>query len=145
MRLSKRTEYGVRAIIQLAGLSPSQFVQARDISKREGMPTKFLEAILNALKRANFLESKVGSGGGYRLSRDPREIRLGDVIRRLEERLSTRDGEVSSDRSAGELAVNLINKRLTGATDNALDEITLAALLEDVNSRSQGGDEMYYI
>src|SRR6478735_5918923 len=90
LRLSKRTEYGVRAIVQLARLWPHGFVQARDLSKREAMPNKFLEAILLALRRGGFLESKIGREGGYRLARPPREISMGEVVRRLEGRLSIR-------------------------------------------------------
>ena len=45
MRLSKRTEYGVRAVVQLARLWPQGFIQAKDLSKQEHMPNKFLEAM----------------------------------------------------------------------------------------------------
>ena len=146
MRLSKRTEYGLRAIVQLARLWPQHYVQSRDLSKQENLPNKFLESILLALRRGGYLESKVGSGGGYRLSRNPREIRVGDVIRRLEGRLSARDTDTAPrDTSPGETAVRLINQRLTDATDSVLDTITLEELLEEVNKRSGSQQEMYYI
>ena len=146
MRLSKRTEYGLRAIVQLARLWPAHYVQSRDLSKTEELPNKFLESILLALRRGGFLESKVGSGGGYRLSRAPRDIHVGEVIRRLEGRLSSRDAaEPPRDSSPGETAVHLINFRLTDATDKVLDEITLEDLLEEVNRRTGGQQEMYYI
>ena len=80
MRLSKRTEYGLRAVVQLARLGPRTYVQSKDLAQQEGLPNKFLESILLALRRGDFLESKVGSGGGYRLSRPPRDIRVGDLI-----------------------------------------------------------------
>ena len=91
MRLSKRTEYGLRAVVQLARLDPRSYVQSKDLAQQEGLPNKFLEAILLALRRGGFLESKVGSGGGYRLSRPPRDIRVGDLIRRLEGRLTVKE------------------------------------------------------
>jgi Rrf2 family protein len=91
MRLSKRTEYGLRAVVQLARLWPAGFIQSRDLSQQEDLPNKFLEAILLALRRGGFLESKVGSGGGYRLSRTPKEISVGDLIRRLEGRLTVKE------------------------------------------------------
>ena len=49
MRLSKRTEYGLRAVVQLARLWPQHFVQSRDLARQESLPTKFLESILLAL------------------------------------------------------------------------------------------------
>ena len=144
MRLSKRTEYGVRAVVQLARLWPQGFVQAKDLSRQERMPSKFLEAILAALVRGGFLESKIGRDGGYRLSRGPADIRVGDVIRRLEGRLSAKEGESTNDRSPGEFAVHLLNEKLTEATEGALDDLTLEQLLEHVN-RSGSLQQMYYI
>lgn len=145
MRLSKRTEYGLRAVVQLARLWPRQFVQARELSQQEGISNKFLEAILLALRRGDFLESKVGSGGGYRLSRAPREIRVGDLIRRLEGRLTLKEPKPTSELSPGEVAVRLINEQLTEATDEVLDNMTLEQLLEHVNRAGNVQQAMYYI
>src|SRR5882757_6626422 len=94
LRLSKQTEYGLRAVVQLARLYPRTFVQSRDLAQQEHLPTKFLEAILLTLRRGGFLESKVGREGGYRLSRPPKEIRVGEVVRRLEGRLSDKEGKL---------------------------------------------------
>ena len=146
MRLSKRTEYGLRAIVQLARQDPRVYVQSRDLSKPEGLPNKFLESILLSLRRGEFLESKVGSGGGYRLARSPREILVGDLIRRLEERLEEKEPAATADLSAGEIAVRIINQKLTEATDDALAEMTLEQLIEQI-ARKTGNlqQSMYYI
>ena len=146
MRLSKRTEYGVRAVVQLARLWPRGFVQAKDLARQENLPNKFLEAILLALRRGGFLESKIGREGGYRLSRPPADIRVGDVIRRLEGRLTLTGVQTKPDeRSQGELAVHLLNARLTEATDEVLDQLTLEELLEQVGRLSSSQQQMYYI
>src|SRR3954469_832495 len=121
VRLSKRTEYGLRAVVQLAKLWPRNFVQSRDLSQQEDLPNKFLESILLALRRGGFLESKVGSGGGYRLSRSPRDIRIGDIIRRLEGRLTVKEEPPAMEMSPGKIAVRYINEKLTQATDDVLD------------------------
>jgi Rrf2 family protein len=144
LRLSKRTEYGVRAVVQLARLWPRGFVQAKDLARQEDLPNKFLEAILLALRRGGFLESKIGREGGYRLSRPPRDIRVGELIRRLEGRLTVNEGAASQDHSPGEVAVHLLNEKLTEATDAALDELTLEQLLEHVN-KTGALQQMYYI
>ncbi len=145
VRLSKRTEYGLRAVVQLARLWPQGFIQSRDLSKQEDLPNKFLESILLALRRGGFLESKVGSGGGYRLSRSPREILVGDIIRRLEGRLTQKETPPAPDASPGTVAVRLINQRLTEATDEVLDNMTLEELLEHVNRATAEHQAMYYI
>lgn len=145
MKLSKRTEYGLRAVVQLARLWPQTFVQSRDLAKQEELPNKFLESILLALRRGGFLESKVGSGGGYRLSRAPRDIRVGDIIRRLEGRLSQKESSTSHDVTPGKIAVRMVNQRLTDATDDVLDHMTLEELLEHVNRAGNFQQDMYYI
>ncbi len=146
MRLSKRTEYGLRAIVQLARLWPRNYVQSRDLSRQEDLPNKFLESILLALRRGGFLESKVGSGGGYRLSRAPKDIAVGDLIRRLEGRLTVKEATAGGgDPSPGKAAVRLINEKLTDAMDQVLDAMTLEELLEHVNRASGTNQEMYYI
>ncbi|HMB95985.1 MAG TPA: Rrf2 family transcriptional regulator [Tepidisphaeraceae bacterium] len=145
MKLSKRTEYGLRAVVQLARLWPKQFVQSRDLSQQETLPNKFLESILLALRRGGFLESKVGSGGGYRLARAPNEISVGELVRRLEGRLTVNEIATTADLTPGEIAVRLLNQRLTQATDEVLDNLTLEQLVEHVNRAANIQQAMYYI
>jgi Rrf2 family cysteine metabolism transcriptional repressor len=146
MRLSKRTEYGLRAVVQLARLAPRSYVQSKDLAASEDIPPKFLESILLALRRGGFLESKVGSGGGYRLTRDPGDIVVGEIIRRLEGRITPKESSPTADMSAGQIAVRLINHQLTSATDDVLDTMTLDRLLDQVIKVSGSSQqEMYYI
>ncbi|HEX8520986.1 MAG TPA: Rrf2 family transcriptional regulator [Tepidisphaeraceae bacterium] len=145
MRLSKRTEYGLRAAVALARQGPGQFVQAKDLAQQEDLPNKFLEAILLALRRGGFLESKVGSGGGYRLSRPARQIQVGDLIRRLEGRFSPSSGASPTDMKPGEIAVHLLNEKLTVATDEVLGQMNLEQLLEEVSRAGNLQQSMYYI
>ena len=129
----------------MARLWPRTFVQSRDLAQQEQLPNKFLESILLALRRGGFLESKVGSGGGYRLSRDPREISVGDLIRRLEGRLTLKEGIPVGELSPGKVAVRLLNEKLTDATDAVMDQMTLEQLVEHVNRATSTQQSMYYI
>jgi len=84
MKLSKKSEYGLRALLELTmahGMSP---LQRQDIAARQHIPIEFLEQILLALKRAGLLSSRRGTKGGYRLIKPPKEITLGQVIRILD-------------------------------------------------------------
>ena len=88
MRLSKRGEYGLRAMIALAepvekSNSPAM-LQIKEISEREQISPKFLEQILLTLKNAGLLHSKMGVGGGYYLARPAGEITLGQIFRILD-------------------------------------------------------------
>lgn len=145
MKLSKRTEYGLRAVVQLARLRPREFVQSRDLAGQESLPNKFLESILLALRRGGFLESKVGSGGGYRLSRPTKDIRVGELLRRLEGRLTIKEAAAVGEQTPGEIAVRLLNDRLTDATDEVLDNMSLEELMEHIGKTGAAGQEMYYI
>jgi Rrf2 family protein len=115
------------------------------LAQQEGLPVKFLESILLALRRGRFLESKVGSGGGYRLSRPPAEIAVGELLRRLEGRLTVDDGKTVTDISPGEIAVHLLNEQLTAAMSEVLDSMTLDQLMEHVNRANVKQQQMYYI
>ena len=87
MRLSKRGEYGLRAMIRLASTVPGghpAVMQIREIAEHEQIPAKFLEQILLALKNAGMLHSKMGVGGGYHLARPAAEISLGQIVRVLD-------------------------------------------------------------
>ena len=88
MRLSKRGEYGLRAMIALAEPADKsdtpQMMQIKEISLREQISPKFLEQILLTLKNAGLLHSKMGVGGGYYLARSAKEITLGQIFRVLD-------------------------------------------------------------
>ena len=88
MRLSKRGEYGLRAMIALADPTEKsdtpQLMPIKEISQREQISPKFLEQILLTLKNAGLLHSKMGVGGGYYLSRSATEITLGQIFRVLD-------------------------------------------------------------
>ncbi len=79
--LSKKTRYAFRALSLLAENYGRGPILISDISAQKKIPLKFLENILNELKKADLLESKKGKGGGYFLKVSPRKINLATVIR----------------------------------------------------------------
>lgn len=86
MRLTKRGEYALRALIDLgiAQEAGRDVVQIAEIADHENIPIKFLEAILVQLKEEGLLNSKRGKHGGYFLARPMDTIRIGSVIRKIE-------------------------------------------------------------
>jgi len=81
MRISKKGEYALRAMIYLSLNYEKGPAQIYDISEREKIPKKFLEQILLGLKKAGLLQSKRGIGGGYSLIKPPKAITLAQIIR----------------------------------------------------------------
>lgn len=84
MKFSKKSEYGLRALLELTAQYGKSLVQRQDIADRQNIPIEFLEQILLALKNAGLLASKRGVGGGYSLIKPPDQITLGQVIRILD-------------------------------------------------------------
>ena len=82
--LSKKTKYGIKALVYLAKQEDRNPVQISIISKAENISQKFLESILLTLRKNGILGSKKGKGGGYYLLKDPKEIPMTDVMRLLE-------------------------------------------------------------
>jgi Rrf2 family protein len=87
MRLSKKGEYAVRALVEIgfeAHLRPGTLIQISTVAHRTNIPEKFLEQILLALRNGGVLRSKRGVEGGYSLAKPSDQITLGEVIRLLD-------------------------------------------------------------
>jgi Rrf2 family protein len=84
MRVSRRGLYALQALIHLAEAYEGGLVAARAIAEKEGIPEKFLEGILLALKNARVISSERGREGGYRLRKPPEEVFIGDVVRMID-------------------------------------------------------------
>ena len=85
MRLTTKVRYGVRAIFDISYHSAGLPVGAKDISKRQAIPQRYLEQILHKLKKARIIKSVRGPSGGYVLGRDPEKITVGDIIEAMHE------------------------------------------------------------
>jgi len=136
--LSKKAKYGLKAMTILAKEYGTGPLLIGDIAKRERIPAKFLELILLELKKAGFLQSKKGKGGGYYLNRLPETISVGALIRALDGPLALlpcvsqmaymKCTECVDEQACG---VRLAMKEVRDATADILDNTTLA----DVNKK----------
>jgi Rrf2 family protein len=77
--LTKNTDYAVRALLHAASLRRG-FASSSDISRAQGIPLRFLRTILRRLAREGYLEAREGVKGGVRLAKEPRDIRLLDLV-----------------------------------------------------------------
>ncbi len=81
MKLTTRSEYALLALVYLARNKDEGLISIDTIAKAQGIPPKFLEQLMLALKRAHFLRSTKGQHGGYALAKEPDEITLAEIIR----------------------------------------------------------------
>ena len=118
MRLTQKSKYAVRALVELALNEGESPLGVAEIARRQRIPDRFLEQILGELRRANILESRRGAHGGYRFAMPTEEITVLDVVEIL-------DGEVRPARcSAG--GVCYITDAPLCATSKVWDEARVA-------------------
>ena len=135
MRISQKGLYAIQALTVLARRYPGDIVKIHDIAQEEQLPEKFLEAILRDLKRARFVTSLRGASGGYQLRRAPKEIMLGDVIRKIDGPLAPfEDAESLRERVQGNgkhRPLFRILLEVRDATARILDNTSLADLTHE--------------
>lgn len=81
MKLTNRSEYALLALIHLGRCDSEAYVSVEKIAAARDIPPKFLEQILLALKRARYVQSTKGQGGGYRLAKPAAEISVAEILR----------------------------------------------------------------
>ena len=87
MLITKKNQYALRAIFELAKLNGKGPQKISEIAQAQAIPVKFLEVILNQLKGSGLVDSKRGFYGGYFLVRRPEAISVGDIMRFMERNL----------------------------------------------------------
>ncbi|MGH2517833.1 MAG: RrF2 family transcriptional regulator [Ktedonobacterales bacterium] len=135
LRVSTRGEYGVRLMVDLAHHYGGKARSLTEISQAEGLDAKiqYLEQLIKCLREQNLVESTRGAHGGYRLSRPPEQMRMGDIVRALEGPIAPMicaneaDVAIECDRLDG-CSTKYLWIRVRDAITNALDSMTLADL-----------------
>lgn len=89
MRISTKGRYALRIMIDIAEQKGDGYVSVKDISARQNITAKYMEQIISTLLKAGYLVSFRGNSGGYKLSREPEEYIVGDILRLMEGSLSS--------------------------------------------------------
>jgi len=92
MKFSTKAEYGLRAMTSLAFDFPEK-KSIGDIAKLENISIKYLERLMNELRKSELIKSYKGKKGGYVLSRNPKKIKVGEIVEALEGLISPMDCE----------------------------------------------------
>ena len=135
MKLSRKSRYGVRAMVDLALHYKKGPIAVGDISKREGISTHYLEQILNALRRKNMVKSLRGPKGGYILAKGPGRISVRQIVEILEGDISPvlcAAGKRSKACERMDICVTkLVWDKLNDCIKATLGSVTLADLLKE--------------
>ena len=91
LRLSRKTLFAIEAVLDIAYNAGPEPVQSREITRRQGIPRRYLEQVLQQLVRDGILTGVRGPRGGYRLARERRRITVGDIVRVIRTMEATSD------------------------------------------------------
>ena len=139
MKLSTRSRYGTRLLLDMAQRYNQGPVQLGDIARRQEISVKYLEQIVIPLKKAHFIETVRGPKGGHILARPPEEITVAEIVALLEDGASlvecTEHAEVC--RRAETCPTRLIWKEASQAIFDKLKSVTLADLVKKAGAAAK--------
>ncbi len=134
MKLSTKSTYGLRAMVNIAMADDRRAISINEISKREGISGVYLEQLLNKLRREDLVKSVRGPSGGYTLSRRPGRITVGDIVKALEGTITPvdcaagREGWKTTCQRKRTCVAKTVWAKLAKAIDDCLESVTLADL-----------------
>lgn len=133
MKLSTRGRYGLQAMYVLGknyGLEP---ISINEISKITNLSNSYLEQLIRRLKKDGLVKSSRGSQGGYFLTKNPKEISIGEILRSLEEFFGTTECSVKDGKceKGEECPARGVWVEISRALTNKVDSMTLEEMIND--------------
>ena len=144
MKLSKRTRYGLHALIDLVIHAKTEQIALNSIAQRNGISEQYLEQVFSALRRARIVKSVKGAQGGYFLEKDPSDITVSEVVEVLEGNYFLED-ETGGTEEGRRVIQELIVERVNISLKEILEGITLQDLAEQFMVYRNYPQDMYYI
>ena len=149
MKVSKRATYGIMVAVDLAIYAHETPIQARAIARRHGIPIRFLEQVLHAMKKAGLVESHRGAQGGYLLTHEPAAMSIADIFEALEGPVLHRSpvGQRTHDRHATkpELLLDDVWEQVQQAERKVLENVTVEHLAMRLRTIDAQRNPMYHI
>jgi len=135
MRLTTKSRYGTRLILDLAIYAKEGPVPLGDVAKRQNISVKYLEQLILKLKKAGFIKSQRGPFGGHMLTKPPGEITIGNIVRILEGTTAITDCAEMDEQLCGECnrAGDCLSRwvwvEASKAMFDRLDQITIESII----------------
>jgi Rrf2 family protein len=138
VKLSSRSEYGIRALLELTQRRGQGPIQSREIAERQAIPDAYLNQLLLTLRKAGIVQSLRGPAGGHLLARPPERVTMAEVVGALEglPRIEA-EGAADNDQSSDAWAVRWLCAELDEAVACVLRDITLETLLDRKRARDE--------
>jgi len=134
LRLSKKMMFAIEAVLDIAYHAGAEPVQSREITRRQGIPRRYLEHALQHLVRQEILIGVRGPRGGYKLARERRRITVGDIVRVVREMEA--DNNLIEETQGSELGYQVVRplwRELQDGLMERLDSLTVDELCTRAN------------
>lgn len=147
MKLSTRSRYGTRALLDLAQNYGEQVIPLREIARRQEISLSYLEHLVGPLVDAKLIQTIRGAKGGLRLAKAPEDIRMSEVVSLLEGPLEPAECVHSPDKCSRSdfCATRDVWGEMGRAMNEVLEQTTLADLVSRQQAKMSPNGEMYYI
>ena len=126
--ISTKGRYSIRVLLDLAEHRSGDFIPMKEVAARQDISLKYIERLMPALKAAGLVESVHGIGGGYRLTREPSDYSIGEIIRAADGSLSCLGTNVQLTRCEVSSGLSAVWNRLDKQIAACLDAIPLSTL-----------------
>jgi len=150
MKISTKGHYGVQAMFDLAQHYGEGPISLKSVAERQALSEHYLEQLIAGLRKAGLVKSVRGAQGGYTLSRDPSEIKVGDIVRVLEGPIApvecVNDDDSEQCMKAEFCITKNVWEKVKDSIEDVLDSISLADMCKDAEKAKMNKDfYMYYI
>ena len=149
MRVSKRCQYALRAVFELALRNAGQPIKIHDIAGAQNIPPRFLEVILNQLRHAGFVDSRRGNEGCYFLVCETDQITVKQIIQCLQGPISVIDNDKPKNKQNGsffgDYAFEQLWQKINSAVSQICHNTTFAELVEYEKAKKTAGVANYTI
>ena len=147
MKLSMKSRYGLRALIDLTINSKTEQVALNSIAERNKISPQYLEQVFAALRKAGIIKSVKGPQGGYLLAKPATKISVAEILRALEGDylIEEEDVEGENGRAAAQAVQSEVIERLNRGLQDILENLFLSDLEQKYQEYSEYSQDMYYI
>lgn len=136
MKISTKGRYGLKILLELALQYNKKLVTVREISERQQISEKYIEQIMGTLNKSGLVRSYRGAFGGYKLSNDPFNVAVGDVLRITEGGLNIVDDTDDDNKAMRECVTNDVWIAIREAVESVVDNISLQDLVDKHNENA---------
>lgn len=137
MMISTRGRYALRVLLDLADNYENGYIPMKDVANRQGLSLKYIERIMPVLSKNNYVEGVHGKGGGYRLTRNPKDYKVGDILRLTEGDLAPvacLECDAKPCEKAGECRTLPMWMEFHAVVNDYFDKISLADLMKNTRT-----------